>query len=170
MKVIQTSAIIVLSSLLVLSSFGAFAFASTSNSVKLPISGMVIDNAGNVYSITVSGTAAHYTISGELVSSPYLGYLPWSVTGAGIGLKFTWYAVDPNPSDPSYCSFVYQGTITPSSHSAAGTWTDEGCGTPRPTGTFTLAVCTPSTCSTTTTTDGAVISNSATARPGIAIQ
>lgn len=118
--------------------------ASSVFGTKFPISVKVIDSGGNIYELTATGSAQAYTITGQLVSSPYLAYTPWSVYGAGSGASFHLVNTDPQPSNPSYCSWTISATI--SGDSASGTWTNLGCG--GGTGTITLNVCTKATCGT----------------------
>jgi len=129
----------------------------TAPSVTSPVMVQVVDSFGNVYNIIASGSTAHYAIVGEMISSPYLAYIPWPITGSGSGKTFTWTAHDPNPSDTSYCSWSITATI--SGRMATGTWVNLGCG--GESGTVTLTPCTSTGC-------GSVSSSISTGnRPGI---
>ena len=151
---------------MVVSSFSAFTFSAATSSAtcpptatgtlgqianaKFPLSVCVVDSFGNIYSLTVSGSASSYTIRGQMVYSSYLSYIPWQVVGIGKGTHFAWKNIDPNPSDPDFCSWTIVATI--SGQSASGTFLNLACG--HETGPVAVSLCTISSCVATSSDDG----------------
>jgi len=96
------------------------------------------DNFGNVYTFTHTPHTHPYAYTGQVVSSPYLPDLPWSLSGTQRGNNFKYTATDSNPSN-GFCSYQFKGTFS-SATTASGTWVNlptgtTGCGQ---TGTFSL--------------------------------